>query len=185
MKKNNVYRLTTTAVLLALGTALSFVKIYELPLGGAVTLLSMLPICLISLFYGTAYAVLPCVLYGAIQMCVGGIFGWGLTPTVLVGGIVFDYLLAFGVLCLAGLFRNRGTAGAILGTVLALVLRFVCHYVSGCIFFRSFDIYNNPYIYSLVYNGSYMLPELVLTLIGAFILYKSGAFARICKLVKE
>lgn len=182
MKNKNLQKLVVSAMLIALSTALSFVKIWEMPLGGAVTLLSMVPISLISFLYGVPYAVLPCVIYGAIQMLLGGIFSWGLTPAVLVGGIVFDYLLAFGVLALAGMFRKGPRYMQVISLGGSIVLRFISHFVSGCVFFRSFDMFNNPYLYSLAYNGFYMLPELVITCIGFAGLAYSGAFERIKKL---
>lgn len=173
MKKEKIKMLTVSAIMVALSTVLSFLKVYDLPLGGSITVLSMLPVCMIGLLFGIKAAVLPCLLYGAIQMMIGGVFGWGLTPAVLIGAIVFDYLLAFGVLCFSGSFRKKGFVGIIFGIGLACVLRFACHMVSGCIFFRSFDVFSNPYIYSLVYNGSYMLPELILTVIGAVVIFKT------------
>lgn len=173
MKKENIKILTVSAIMVALSTVLSFLKVYELPLGGSITVLSMLPVCMIGLLFGVKSAILPCLLYGAIQMMVGGVFGWGLTPAILVGAIVFDYLLAFGVLCFSGCFRKKGFWGIISGIVVACVLRFASHMVSGCIFFRSFDIFNNPFLYSLAYNGSYMLPELILTALGAVILFRT------------
>lgn len=172
-KSNKTLRLTLTAVLIALSTALSFVKIWQMPLGGAVTLFSLLPVCLISVVYGTKKAFIPCVLYGAIQMLTGGVFGWGLTPAVLIGSIVFDYILAFGSMSLAGVFRSMGEKGIYLGVSAALFLRFLCHFVSGCVFFKCFDYFGgNIYIYSLCYNGGFMLPETALTALGAFFLFR-------------
>lgn len=173
MKKEQIKILTVSAIMVALSTVLSFLKFYELPLGGSITVLSMLPVCMIGLLFGVEAAILPCILYGAIQMMVGGVFGWGLTPTILLGAIFFDYLLAFGVLCFSGIFRKKGYTGIISGIVIACILRFASHMISGCIFFRSFEIFNNPFLYSLAYNASYMLPELILTAFGAVILFRT------------
>lgn len=172
MKKENLQKLTLSAMMIALSTVLSLFKIWEMPLGGAITPLSMLPVCLIGIAYGTKYAIAPCFLYGVIQMMLSGVFGWGLTPWVLIGAIAFDYILAFGALCLAGIFRSKGTVGAVAGITVACIVRFICHFVSGCVFFRSFEIFNNPYLYSVAYNGTFMLPELILTVVGAVILIK-------------
>ncbi len=173
MKNNNLTKITVSAVLIGLATVLSLLKIVQMPLGGSVTVVSMLPICLISIMYGPAFAIMPCVLYGAIQMVIDGVFSWGLTPEILIGSTVFDYLVAFGALCLAGLFRKKGVKGIISGVGIALLGRFLSSFTSGCIFFRCFDIFNNPYIWSLCYNGAYMLPELILTAIAAGLLFKS------------
>ncbi len=184
MKKENLQKLTVSAVLVALSTVLSFVKIYQAPLGGSVTLLSMVPVCLIGVLYGTKYAIAPCLLYGAIQMLQGGVLGWGLTPAVLVAAILLDYIIAFGVMCFSGLWHNKGFIGIVSGTALAVFARFICHFISGVVLWTSFDIFANPYIYSLVYNGAYMLPELVFTLIGTFALYKTTGIKAIHRLVK-
>ena len=183
-KPSLVRYIAVSAVMVALSTALSFVKIWQMPLGGSVTLLSMVPICTIGLIYGTGYAILPCLIYGAIQMLQGGVFAWGLTPGVLVAAILLDYIVAFGVMCLSGLFYKKGPAFQLVGVVIALVARFACHFVSGVVLWENFDIYNNPYIYSLVYNGTYMLPELVLTLIGFSLLIFTGAFQQVKKLAR-
>lgn len=172
MNKQNLQKLTLSAMMIALSTVLSLFKLWEMPLGGAITPLSMVPVCLISIIYGTKYAIAPSLLYGVIQMMLSGIFGWGLTPTILVGAIFFDYIFAFGVLCVSGIFRKKGTLGAVIGIVIACVLRFACHFVSGCVFFRTFEIFDNPYLYSIAYNGTFMLPELVLTVFGAVVLLK-------------
>lgn len=183
-KPSLVRYIAVSAVMIALSTALSFVKIWQMPLGGAVTLLSMVPVCMIGLFYGTGYAILPCFLYGAIQMMQGGVFAWGLTPGVLVACILLDYLLAFGAMSLSGLFYKKGPVLQLTGVAIALVVRFVCHLISGVVLWTNFDIYNNPFVYSLVYNGTYMLPELVLTLIGFSLLIFTGAFQQVKKLAR-
>ena len=170
-------------MLLALSAVLSTVKVFEMPLGGSITLLSMLPVCLISIMYGTAWAVAPCIIYGAIQMFLGNPFAWGLTPQILVGCIFFDYIIAFGVLCFAGVLRKKGFWGIIAGVAIACALRFVCHFFSGVVFFANLEQFklfgrvfvNHPILYSLSYNGFYMLPELILTVIGAAALFKSKA----------
>lgn len=181
--KSKLIKLCVTALMIALSTALSLVKVVQMPLGGSVTLLSMVPMCLVAVLYGTAYAVLPCLLYGFLQIFLGGVFGWGLTPAVLIACIALDYLLAYGSLCLAGVFRNK-KYGVTAGVALACFARFVFHFISGSVLFRSFDVFNNPYIYSLCYNGLYMLPELVITVIGVVLLCKTGVVDRIKKMTK-
>lgn len=179
-QKNNVRRLTVTAVLLALSTVLSLVKVWQMPLGGSVTLLSMVPVCLISAFYGPEFAIIPCFLYGLIQIFLGGVFSWGLTPAVLITCILLDYLLAYGLLFVSGIFRRKKW-GIVWGVALACVLRFICHFLSGIVLWRSFEVFNNPYLYSLVYNGAYMLPELIITCIGVFLLFSNSQIKKLVK----
>ncbi len=167
-------------MLISLSTVLSFVKIFHMPLGGSVTLLSMVPVCLISVLYGTRYAVLPCFIYSVIQMATSGIFGWGLTYEVLLGSAFFDYLLPYTLLCLAGIFKSKFKYGVTAGVSFCCVLRFICHFLSGIIFFKCFDYFGgNYYIYSLCYNGLFMLPELILTVFGIFTINKSGLADRL------
>lgn len=173
--------MTVSAVMVALATALSFVKIWELPLGGAVTLFSMVPVCMLSVMYGVKYSALPCFVYAVIQMAVSGVFGWGLTPTVLVGAIVFDYIAPFTCLCFAGLFRKKGFWGIVAGVFFVCLVRFAFHFASGCIFFRSFELFNNPYMWSLAYNGTFMLPELAITVFGAVALFKLPVINKLVK----
>ncbi len=94
---------------------------------------------------------------------------------------IFDYLLAFTVLGIAGIFRKRGFVGMMLGTALALFLRFVCHFISGWALWtnlESFEFFGisfsagQPVLYSLLYNGSYMFPEMIFTMIAAPAIYK-------------
>ena len=143
MKKENLKKLTLSAMMIALSTVLSVLKLWQMPLGGAVTPFSMLPVCLIAVLYGTKYAVIPAFLYGVIQMMLSGVFGWGLTPGILIGVILLDYIFAFTSLCLAGLFRQKKEIGVIMGVSLALFCRFLCHFASGSIFFKTFEVFGN------------------------------------------
>ncbi len=183
-RKNNTKRLVLTAVLIALAAVLSMVKVYQLPLGGSITLLSMLPIALISIEYGIRWGMTGAFAFSIIQLGFGineGLFGWGLSPLALVGSIVLDYLLAFSVLGLSGVFRRKGTFGICAGVALAVCLRFVCHLLSGAIIFDIWmpEDWSNPWLYSLIYNGSYMLPELIFTMIGSVVLFKTPQFAKL------
>lgn len=185
-KNTKIERLVTSAVFIALATVLSFIKVYKLPLGGSITLLSMLPICLLSLKYGMKWGFVCSFFYGTIQlaMALGEVMSWGLDVRMWIGCIVFDYLLAFGILGLSGIFRNRKMPLMLTGVGLSLVLRFVSHFISGAIFFDIWmpEEFNNPCFYSLVYNGSYMLPETIFTLIGAGVIFSVPV---IRKMIKE
>ena len=171
------------AIMVALATVLSMIKLYEAPLGGSVTLLSMLPISVLSIRLGLKWGLAGGFLHAALQMFLdlGKVISWGLTPAALIGCIVFDYLLAFTVIGLAGLFRSRGRIGMICGIALALFLRFCSHLVSGTLIFDIWmpDGWGNPFIYSVAYNGAYMLPELIFTVAAVILLTKTPAFRRV------
>ena len=169
------------ALMLALATVLSFIRIIKLPWGGSITLLSMLPITLFSIRRGVKIGMIVSILFSLIQFFQGildGLFGWGLSPEMLIACILLDYVLAFSVLGIAGIFRKKGLNGWICGVGLAIFLRFVMHFLSGIIIWKSIDALwgnftpDNFYVYSLLYNGAYMLPELIFTVAGAAALLK-------------
>lgn len=185
MKQNNTQRVVISGVMIALGTVLSFVKLFEAPMGGSVTLLSMLPLCLISIRYGVKWGVFSSAIHGLLQIVIGGsaLAKSGISFSALIGSFVFDYLFAFGVLGLAGMFcvranrdddacdgKNRNNIlRAFIGVMVAVSLRFVCHTISGCIFFSEWCWEGwNLVLYSVCYNGAYMLPEMVFTACGAW-----------------
>lgn len=183
-KKTNVKRLVLTAVLIGLATVLSLIKVYQLPLGGSITLLSMLPIALISIEYGISWGLVGAFAYSLIQFGFGigeGLFGWGLSPVALIACIVLDYILAYTAIGVAGVFRKKGTFGIISGVAIAIALRFVFHLLSGALIFDIWmpEEWSNPWLYSVVYNGSYMLPELIFTVIGSVVLFKTPQFAKL------
>ena len=181
MQSTKTRILVEGAIMVALATVLSFIRVVKLPWGGSITLLSMLPIVLFSIRRGIKSGLTVSFLFALIQFIQGimdGLFGWGLTPGSLIACIFLDYLLAFTVLGLAGLFRQKGVTGWISGIALAILLRFTMHFLSGVIIWKSFgqlwgDFFTeNTVLYSLLYNGAYMLPEMIFTIIGAVVLLK-------------
>ncbi len=184
----HIIALCESALMLALAVVLSYIKIFpELPLGGSVTLFSMLPICLIAIKYGLGWGLGTAFCFSWFQILQGGVFGWGLTPGMLIGSLLLDYILAYTVLGLAGLFRKKGYWGRVSGIALVCVLRFLVHFLAGVILWANFDkfeafgriIQDNPGLYSLCYNGIYMLPETLITVIAAGILLKIPQFVRL------
>ncbi len=182
MKKTSTKILVEGALIVALATILSFIRVMKLPWGGSVTLLSMLPITLFSVRRGLRAGMAASVLFSLIQFFQGitdGLFGWGLTPGMLIACILLDYLLAYSVLGLAGLFGKKTYSGAMTGITLSVALRFLVHFLSGIIIWKSVGALwgnfttDNFYLYSFLYNGAYMLPELIFTLIGATVLLKA------------
>ena len=161
------------AIMVALATGLSMIKLIPLPWGGSVTLLSMLPIVIFSIRRGFVKGLMTAFVYSVMQLLLGiivdGLLGWSLTPLALFGCIMFDYLLPFTVLGLAGVFGKNSTLRMVGGVILALSLRFVMHYISGVLIFHSFgELWegfstDNTFLYSLLYNGFYMLPEIIFT----------------------
>ena len=177
MRNSKTKILVESAILIALSTVLSLIKIWQMPLGGSLTLLSMLPICYISIRHGLKWGIGAAFVYSCIQlsMDIAAAMGWGLNAARWAGMIAFDYIIPFTALGVAGIFAKKGIKGIIAGTTLALVLRFLSHVISGSIIFDIWmpEGWANPFIYSIAYNGTFMLPELILTLIGAAIVFKA------------
>lgn len=182
MQREKVQRLVITAVLIAMSVVLSMIKVFEMPLGGSITLFSMLPIALVSIKYGCKWGLFASGVYVLLQtfLDLGKLMGYSMTVPIWIGCLVFDYILAFGLLGLAGIFRHKGVAGIVSGIGVALGLRFVCHVISGTIFFAGWCPEGwNPLLYAICYNGAFMLPELALTMTGAVLLCRTSVFKKI------
>jgi thiamine transporter len=148
----------------------------------------MLPIVVYSNRYGIKQGLVVAFVFSLFQFFQGigdGLFAWGLTPTMLIACILLDYILAYTVIGLSGMFRQKGEWGRICGAIAALLIRFACHFVSGVVIFHSVGTLwdgfstDNTLLYSLLYNGSYMLPEIAFTCIGAFVFFKAPAVKKI------
>ena len=151
-------------MMIALATILYFTRIYTFPQGGSVTLGSMIPLMLLSLRRGAKIGISAGVIYGLIILY--------LEPFVYNPfQVLLDYPLAFGALGLTGLFRRL----PIIGVAIAMLGRFVCHFLSGIIFFASFAPPEmSPIVYSALYNGSYLGVEFVISAIIIYALLRRG-----------
>ena len=195
---NHVRTLVEAALMIALATALSFV---QFPLmwfhGGSITLLSMLPIVMMGLRHGAKWGAGAAFIYSLIQFVLGiSNLAYCVTLGAQIGCVLLDYLLAFTALGLADVFAKPFKSRAVgvgVGAAVVCLLRFVCSFLSGYIVWKdyqtAFDWLNNfgwgawftanlgenalCWFYSFAYNASYMLPETVLTVVGALILYKA------------
>lgn len=200
-------KITESAMLIALAIVLELVSkmfIPELPFGGQITLVSMLPVVLISYRHGLRWGFVAAFAYSLLEMALGaktvsaaflpGYFGDGAMIGKAIVMCLMDYVLAFTALGLGGIFRNtKAKPGIALmgGSLVALGVRYLCHFVSGYILFSGwaewfFTQEGFPawgawlvenlssaglgVVYSLVYNGFYMLPEMLFTAIAALLL---------------
>lgn len=170
-KISNIQMLAESAIMLALSVALNELTPIQFPFGGSVTFFSQLPILIIGYRYGIGQGLLTGFTMGVVEML------FGLKNFSYVTGIgsylilIFaDYIVAFSVLGLGAMFKkkikNQALALASAGAVVS-VLRFICHFISGVTIWKGYAEDTPVLIYSLTYNGGYMLPELILTVIGA------------------
>lgn len=130
-------------IALALATILKMLRLYHFPQGGSITLGSMIPVLLIAFIYGPEVGCLTGFLYGVITLI--------LDPYILHPvQVLFDYPLPFTALGLAGFFKQR----RLVGVSIAILVRFLCHLISGIVFFGSFAPEGmSPVVYSLLVNG--------------------------------
>ena len=192
-----VIRLVETGLLLALGIILdTFFKIDGIwAYGGSVTLFAMLPLVIIAYKYGVLWGCLSGVAHGLITMLISGFRSGGLAVMVqenegwkkFIFVVLLDYILAFAVIGIAGLTPKfmKSTLGV--GAVIGLAARYVVHIVSGYVLFGTYaewffsqsgwgqaileKLQGNllMFVYSVVYNGLYMVPEIIITAVGGFI----------------
>lgn len=158
-RKISTKQLVFSGVALALALVTSMIKLFNLPMGGSITLLSMLFIVLIGYWYGPYVGIMTAIAYGLLQFVIEPIF-------YTVPQMLTDYPLAFGALGLSGFFYKTKN-GLIKGYIAGVLGRYFFAFLSGLIFFATYAEGSgmSAPIYSLAYNGSYLIPEAVITLI--------------------
>jgi len=203
-KQQRTRALTESAIMVALATILSLFKLYELPWGGSFTLASMLPLVVVGYRHGFRWGLLSSLVYSLMQM----MLGFGTISAAFLPGddqmiwyqavlmVILDYVLAFSLIGLAGLFRdkNHPSRSMALGALVGTCGRFVMHFFSGWIlwgawasyFFEDMDattggtfgawVLNHfsgqglGAFYSLIYNAFYMVPEILITVLLAILI---------------
>ncbi|CCQ95442.1 Proton-coupled thiamine transporter YuaJ [[Clostridium] ultunense Esp] len=172
MKKWSTKMLVEAGIMIALSVLLSRIKVYEAPQGGSVTAGSMIPILLFAMRWGLGPGITAGATFGLIKLILGG---WIFSPTQAI----LEYPIAFGFLGLAGIFSNsiENTKGGnyfkiVLSIFLAIAGRFICHLLAGVIFFSEYAGTQNPWIYSFIYQSSYLVPEFIVSAIILSFIWK-------------
>ena len=143
------------ALMLALTVILHQLRLYHMPQGGSITFGAMLPLLLLSFRYGPGVGYLAGFLYGMLNLLQDPFI---MHPVQ----VLFDYPLPYMALGLAGYFKER----FLLGAIFAVTGRFLCHFISGIVFFGSYaPAGTSPYLYALLFNATYLVPELIICLI--------------------
>lgn len=157
-KKMSAKQLTFCTVAMALALVTSFIKVASLPMGGSITLFSMFFMCFIGYLYGPKIGIMTGVAYGILQLII--------EPYIYAPlQVLLDYPLAFGALGLSGFFSKK-KFGLTTGVIVGILGRYICHVISGYVFFASYAPEGmNPMIYTLGYNATYIVPELIATVI--------------------
>lgn len=165
--------LLESTILVALGVILSMLKIIDLPYGGSVTVASMLPVVIISYRHGLGYGVASGLAYAIVQQLLGlNTLSYVTSWQSVLAIVLLDYIIAFLVCGFGGVFRrtvkHQATA-LMLGCMLACVLRYICHVISGATVWAGISIPTGAaLIYSFIYNATYMLPETIITVLIAY-----------------
>lgn len=158
---NKVKVLVEGALCVALSVVLSNLRIFTLPQGGSITL-EMAPLLFFAYRHGFKWGIGVGALSGLFQLIFGGYIVHPLQA-------VLDYPLAFAAMGIEGLFQRR----PIWGIFIAGLSRLLCHVLSGVVFFSSYvPEGQNVWLYSILYNGGYMVPSLVLSGFAAWLLWK-------------
>lgn len=176
----SIKRMVESSILIAIGTVLSIFTFQNpWPLGGGITLCSMLPLVLIAHRYGTPWGIFCALTYSLLQLLLGlNNVQYAPNPLSAFGIIMLDYVLAFTGIGLSSLFnyiiKDRRWA-IVFGIVITMLWRYLCHILSGVFIWEALwpNAAGMPaLLWSLTYNGSYMLPEMLLTSAVAYISYE-------------
>ncbi|MBQ9859249.1 MAG: energy-coupled thiamine transporter ThiT [Clostridia bacterium] len=174
-KQTKLLRLVESGLLLAVAAVLSFVKVLDLPYGGSVTACAALPILLVGYRHGTVWGLFVGFAYALIQLLTGmNTLSYFTSPLSVAAVILLDYLLAFTLLGLGGIFRNKVESqgkALVLGALLTGGLRYLCHVIAGCTVWAGLSIPDSAaLVYSLAYNATYMIPDTAVAMLGAWYL---------------
>ncbi len=168
-KKISIRMITEGGMMLALAVLLNQFKIYQAPNGGSISAGSMIPIMLFALRWGIGPGLALGATYGFLDFILKPYFYHPLQ-------FILDYILAFGLLGLAGLGYNKenskSTPKMVIGVILGVGARMVSHVLSGVVFFAEYAGNQNPWIYSIGYNATYLVPELIISLLVLLLIYR-------------
>jgi thiamine transporter len=192
MDKKNLKVLTESAIMLALAFALSSAKLFEMPLGGSVTVASMLPIMLISFKWGNKAGLITAFLYSITQalqaLASGNVFPYCEGIDTLIICIVFDYIFPFTILGLAGVFygKFRSTnVDFVVGACAVVFLRFCSHFLTGVYIWGQWAPEGmGKYLYSFLYNGGFLGVDFAILLVVLVLMLKSEEIKKLIERAK-
>lgn len=177
MRNQKTKTLVECALLVALATILSFITVYQLPQGGDITAASMMPLVLASFRHGPKWGLLTGFVFGLIQMMMGfENVMYCTTFGAMLLCVLLDYLLAYSVMglsCVFGAPVKRRELSVAVGAVVSGLLRYLCSFLSGILIWKDYAPDTMPvWFYSLTYNGSYMIPEIIVTAVVSVLLVR-------------
>jgi thiamine transporter len=168
--------------MIALSIVLGFIKVADMPYGGSVTVASMLPIVIVAYRHGLGWGIGAAITNSLVQLISGvSYFSFFSSWQSIVALILLDYVVAFAIFGFSGIFRKRmrQNLALSLGALLACVIRYACHVISGATIWVGLSIPSSAaLIYSLGYNATYMIPETVILVAVALYLGSIVDFKR-------
>lgn len=181
--------MTECAVMLALAFALSCAKLFEMPMGGSVTVASMLPIMLISIKYGVGTGLATGAVYSFTQLmqafASANVFPYCETGKTLALCVLFDYLVPFTLIGLAGVFHKLKLTKNVelnvyIGIVSVVVLRFLCHFLTGVVIWGQWAPDGmGKYLYSFLYNAGFLSVDFVICIACAILIFRKAELRKL------
>lgn len=169
-KRFNVRMLAEGGMMLALAVLLNTIKIYQAPNGGSISAGSMIPILLYAIRWGIGPGLVVGSVYGLLDFMFNPYFYHPLQ-------FLLDYIFAYGILGLAGIaYTNENKENSITKIVIGIIIsiggRMFSHVLSGVVFFAEYAGDQNPWIYSTIYNATYLIPELIISVVVILLIWQ-------------
>ena len=192
MRNKKITVLAECAVMVALAFVLSCAQLGKMPLGGSITVASMLPIMLISIKYGNAIGLGSAFVYSMTQLlqaaAENNVFLYCETPTTLVICVLFDYVFPFTILGLSGMFKKvtkirHAEIRAYIGIVTVVVARFLSHFITGVAIWGQWAPDGmGKYLYSFLYNSSFLSLDFLICIICAVLMFRKSEMRKLVEL---
>ncbi len=166
MEHSKTRMIAEAGVAIAIAQVLSFITLFHMPQGGSIKAASLVPLMIFAYRWGGTRGIWAGVVYGVLH------FLLGFKSSIHYLSIILDYLLAYGAIGVCGYFKDNMT-GLVSGSIVAIALRWFASVTSGAVVFASYAPQGqNPWIYSMIYNASYMVPDGILNIIVLLFVYQ-------------
>lgn len=166
MGQSKTRMIAEAGVAIAIAQVLSFITLFHMPQGGSIKAASLVPLMIFAYRWGGTRGILAGVVYGVLH------FLLGFKSSIHYLSIILDYLVAYGAIGVCGYFKDS-IIGLVSGSIVAIALRWFASVTSGAVVFASYAPQGqNPWIYSMIYNASYMVPDGILNIIVLLFVYQ-------------
>ena len=185
-KNNTTLRLVFSALMIAIATVLSIFKFSGLwAFGGGVSFCAMLPLVIVAFVYGTKWGLFTAFVFSVLKMFLGmNNVMYGTNAFMIIAIALLDYVVAYTVIGLAAVFKGKTKSiysDIVIGIVFSFSLRLLCHFITGWVIWDALwpnELGMVSPIYSIAYNGSYMIPEIIITSVIATALERAIHYSK-------